>query len=106
MRITKSQLQRIIREEKARIRASKLNEGLESENLMRMGAGGAAMQTALDEIRQDWYGMYDEGDPSMVGVGLTGWQAQVDSAVESLAEKIVNAFEEVDEGLVNGDYAD
>ena len=101
MRITKSQLQKIIREEKARIQAKKLNEN----DMMRLGTGGAAMQTALDEIRKDWYGMHDEGDPSMAAVGLAGWQAQVDSAVESLAEQIINAFEEVDEGLVNGDYA-
>jgi hypothetical protein len=100
MKISKSQLQKIIREEKARVQAKKLNEN----DMMRLGTAGAAMQTALDEIRQDWYGMYDEGDPSMIGVGLAGWQAQVDSAVESLAEQIVNAFEEVDEGLVNGDY--
>lgn len=101
MRITKSQLQKIIREEKARIQAKKLNEN----DMMRLGTGDAAMQTALDEIRQDWYGMYGESDPSMAAVGLAGWQAQVDSAVESLAEQIINAFEEVDEGLVNGDYA-
>jgi hypothetical protein len=42
----------------------------------------------------------------MEAVGLSGWHAQVDAAVDSLAEQFVNTFEEVDEALMNGDYID
>ena len=102
MRITKSQLQKIIREEKARLQAKKLHEN----DIMSLGAGGTTMQMALDEIRQSWYGIFSADDPSMEAVGLSGWHAQVDAAVDSLAEQFVNTFEEVDEALMNGDYID
>lgn len=101
MRITRTQLQRIIREERARLR-----EGFDPQQLMSIGAGGAAMTTAIDELRGDWM-MMGEADPDMAmrPGGLAGWEEQVDAALGSLAEQIVNAVNEVEEGLINGDYA-
>lgn len=106
MKITKTQLQRIIREERARLRGRRLNESFNSEQLMRMGTGGAAMATAVDELRGDWMGL-GQADPDMAmrPGGHAGWELQVDEAISSLVEQIMNAVDEVEEGLINGDYA-
>lgn len=101
MRITQAQLRRIIREERSRLR-----EGFDPQQLMGMGAGGAAMATAIDEIRGEWM-MIGEADPDMAlrPGGNAGWEQQVDEAIGSLAEQVMNAVNEVEEGLINGDYA-
>ena len=106
MKITKAQLQRIIREEKARLQSKRLNESFNSEQILRMGTGGAAMATAIDELRGEWMGL-GQADPDMAmrPVGNAGWEMQVDEAISSLVEQIMNAVDEVEEGLINGDYA-
>jgi len=103
MRITEQQLRRIIREERARLRGRRLNESFNSEQLMRMGTGGAAMATAVDDLRGDWMGL-GQADPAQP-VDHAGWELQVDEAISSLVEQIMNAVDEVEEGLINGDYA-
>ena len=104
MRITKSLLQRIIREERAR-----LHEGFDAHAYFRaisQHAGGAAMATAIDELREEWMKMGDaDPDMAMRPGGLAGWERQVDAALGSLTEQISNAVSEVEEGLINGDYA-
>lgn len=99
MRITESQLRKIIRQE-----ARRLRESLDHENLKSIPAG-ATYATALDETAADWYDRWSPEDPSMAPMGQAGWNAQVDAAIDSLEEAIINAFEEAEAGLMNGDYA-
>lgn len=101
MRITQAQLRRIIREERARLR-----EEFDPEQLRGMGAGGAAMQTAINEIRGEWM-MIGEADPDMAmrPGGYAGWEQQVNEAISSLTEQIMNTVNEVEDGLINGDFA-
>ena len=96
MKITASQLKKIIAEE---IKKVKLKESVG------MGTGSAEMQTMLDVVCDGWKSQFDPGDPSMAASGgKQGWDQQCEAACEFLGEKIEKLINQVEEDLYNGEF--
>ena len=99
MRITESQLRKIIKEEAARMKGKRMNEELG------YGAGSAELQTALDVICDGWKSQFDPGDPSMDAAGgRPVWEKQCEAACEELGTKIEELVMQIEDDLYNGDY--
>ena len=99
MRITQAQLRKIIKEEAARMKRGRMNEGLGQ------GVGSAELQTALDVICDGWKAQLDPGDPVMAsGAAQMDWQAQCEAACEDLGKRIEALIFEIEDDLHNGDY--
>jgi hypothetical protein len=103
MRITQAQLRKIIKEEAARMKGKRMNEGLGY-----YGAGSAELQTALDAICDGWKSHFYPGDPSMDAAGgrpgRPAWDAQCEAACEDLGTKIEELVMQIDDDLHKGDY--
>ena len=125
MKITKRQLTRIIKEEKARLLSEQQVEveeewTSESHHWPRVDWNDAA------ELVDKWHDMeikaFDEGDPSMnpldnpedsVSDNKEFWREQVDSASMDLESELtvrirkvaLQTMKEITEKLLNGDYA-
>lgn len=97
MRVTESQLRKLIRTEVVR----RLHEG---------SLGGDTrgqimfIQDCIETVREQWVDMYNEGDPSMEALGEQAWQEQVEQACEALEEKWLADLNEVFQALTNGEY--
>ena len=95
MRITQAQLRKIIKEEAARMKGKRMNEGLGQV------VGSAELQTALDVICDAWKAQIDPGDPSM---DAATWDKQCNLACEHLANSIEELIMRTEDDLYNGDY--
>jgi hypothetical protein len=96
MKITASQLRKIIAEE---VKKVKLKESVG------MGLGSAEMQTMLDVVCDGWKSQFDPTDPSMdASGGKPVWEAQCDAACEVLSEKIEELIMQVEEDLHLGQF--
>ena len=93
MKITASQLRRIIKEEVKKVQAT-------------MGpVGSAELQTMLDVVCDDWKSQFDPADPSMDAAGgKSVWEAQCEVACEDLGMKIEELIMQVADKLHNGEY--
>jgi len=92
MKITASQLRKIIAEE---VKKVKLKESVG------MGPGSAEMQTMLDVVCDGWKSQFDPKDPSG---GKPVWEAQCETACEVLGEKIEELIAQVEEDLHLGQF--
>lgn len=96
MKITASQLRKIIAEE---VKKVKLKESVG------MSPGSAEMQTMLDVVCDGWKSQFDPKDPSMdASGGKPVWEAQCDAACEVLGEKIEELIMQVEEDLHLGQF--
>ncbi len=113
MKITKRQLQRIIKEEKTRI----LKEQNDGHLYPRV------MWTNVEELTDKWrsaeYDSFDEGDPSMMAMGNTAtearkrWNDQIEGAAMDMEDEMtqrirkvaLQTMKEFSDKLMNGDYA-
>lgn len=99
MKIKMSTLKKIIAEEVAKAGVSGPSSRLSKIT------GGAALQSALDSICDDWLDQYDPGDPSMVAAGRDEWAAQVKNACDVLDAEVAAIIEKVEEMLYNGEFS-
>jgi len=97
MKITASQLKKIIAEEISKIR---MDEAVE------MGpVGSAELQTMLDVVCDGWKSQFDPMDPSMdASGGKPVWEAQCEEACDVLGEKIQELILQVEEDLHLGQF--
>ena len=96
MKITASQLKKIIAEE---IKKVKLKESVG------MGTGSAEMQTMLDVVCDGWKSQFDPKDPSMdASGGKPVWDQQCEAACEVLGEKIEELIMQVEDDLHRGRF--
>ena len=118
MKLTKRQLRKIIKEEKARL----LNEQVNGQ-AHHYPTLGQEWEKAAVNLADDWseneIKAFDQGDPSMMGNAETKkeaqeyWEAQVDAAAAQLEERLIErmrmlamqVMEEISNELINGDYA-
>lgn len=101
MRITESQLRKIIKEEAARAKRKHLNE----EFGQGVGAVSAEMQAAIDMICDGWKQQFNPSDPSMDAAGGRGaWDAQCEAACEDLADLVESLIMKTESALHNGEY--
>lgn len=96
MKITASQLRKIIKEETAKV--------IKENSLMAAGPGSAAFAQGIDEAAAEWEGRYSEDDPVIGEYGEDAWYEQVMAAKEDLENKILAAYNEVDDKLSKGEY--
>ncbi len=120
MRITKRQLKRIIREERARLfeQQDEASINVHAHGQPSYDWGDAAFDLA-DEWKKQEFDAFDTGDPSMMGMGETtaeakeAWEVQVENAGEDLEGELlfalrktaVAAMAEITQKLINGEYA-
>jgi len=103
MRITQAQLRKIIKEEAARMKGKRMNEGLG------MGAGLTTSQIALNAMCDAWK-EFDPGDPLMDSdAARIDWYAQCDAACKELENSpewgaLVSLLNVIESNLHNGDY--
>ena len=113
MKITKKQLRRIIKEEKARI----LREQDDGHLYPRV------MWTNVEELTDKWisaeYDSFDEGDPSMMAMGDSAkearqrWNDQIEGAAMDMEAEMtarirkvaLETMKEYSSKLINGEYA-
>ena len=96
MKITVSQLRKIIAEE---VKRATLKEELG------YGTGSAELQTMLDVVCDGWKSQFDSKDPSMdASGGKPVWEAQCEAACEVLGEKIEELMMQVEEDLHLGQF--
>jgi hypothetical protein len=98
MKLTATQLRRIIAEE---VKRATLKEELG------YGTGSAELQTMLDVVCDGWKSQFDPKDPSMdASGGKQVWEAQCEAACEVLGEKIEELIMQVEDQLHDGVYGD
>jgi hypothetical protein len=107
MKLTSTQLKQIIREETAKVIAKKkINEGpdvpnQELENITEFA-------NLLSFYEQAWLAIDDGSDPSInaskESQGEQAWDHQVAMALNELSDRITEVINEVETGLINGDY--
>lgn len=96
MKLTSSQLKKIIAEEVKRARMK--------ESVGR-GVGSAELQTMLDVVCDGWKSQFDPNDPSMgANSGRPVWDAQCERACEDLGKKIEELIGQVEEDLYFGKF--
>jgi len=113
MKITKRQLKRIIKEEKAKLLRESITDMIKYEN-----AFDAAATSAADMFVMDMMDLYDEEPDSFARPDASGgmardsrenWNEQVTYAAQeietSVAEAIRRAVETIESQLHNGDYS-
>jgi len=122
MKISKRQLRRIIKEEKAKFLREQ-DEAVDSRQHHYPSADKSIDQT-VEELAEGWHEMelssWSAGDPSMNMQGelsdaesKEAWSAQVDAATEeftsTLKERLraesIKVMQEFTDSLINGDYA-
>ena len=124
MKITKRQLRRIIKEEKAKITAEMMEqEGAMDPNQHHYPSADNAINDVVEELKNSWHEMelkaWSAGDPSMnMGGELSDteskewWNEQVDAASEELQDTLrerlraesIKVMEEFTDRLINGDF--
>ena len=94
MRITRRQLRRIIRE------------------AVTPFPKGDRLKQLLDALRQEFMSNYDQGDPSMTGLGFEAWVDQVSNAINYVKgevggdlSKFEHAQQEAYDMLMDGDFS-
>lgn len=103
MRLTPTQLRRIIEEEVRKVTVLKEDGGpLESEISNTQHA--VELARAVSTINTDWGSDFNPSDPSMAEVGEDAWFEQVDRAAEDLTASIAKAYNDVYSRLHNGEY--
>ena len=122
MRITKKQLRRIIKEEKAKIMREE--EGAMNPNQHHYPSADKAVDQVAEELTTGWHEMelkaWSAGDPSMNMQGELSdaeskeyWGEQVEAATDDLKNDLkerlrsfsLSVMEEYTEKLINGDYS-
>lgn len=92
MKITSSQLRRVIAEEVRR----RLSEG--------PAEVAKAEDAWVDAIQEAWQGAYDSTSPSMAAVGPEAWESQVEEAVAELVDRHAKLVAEIEDKLWGGQY--
>ena len=125
MKISKRQLRRIIKEEKAKITAEMMEqEGAMDPNQHHYPSADNAINDVVEELKNSWHEMelkaWSAGDPSMNKQGELSdaeskeyWGEQVDAATEELDSVLgdrlraeaLKVMQEFTDSLINGDYA-
>ncbi len=122
MKISKRQLRRIIKEEKAKIMGEE--EGAMDPNQHHYPSADNAINDVVEELTNSWHDMelkaWSAGDPSMNKQGELSdaeskeyWSEQVDAATEELDSVLgdrlraeaLKVMQEFTDSLINGDYA-
>lgn len=122
MRITKRQLRRIIKEEKAKIMREE--EGAVNPNQHHYPSADKSVGQVVEELTAGWHDMelaaWSAGDPSMNNHGELSdaeskeyWNEQVETATGELKDALedrlrgfaISVMEEYTEKLINGDYS-
>jgi len=119
MRITKRQLKRIIREERARLfeQQDEVSINVHAHGQPSYDWGDAALDLA-EEWKKREREAFDTGDPSMMGMGETtaeakeAWEIQVEDAGEDLEAELryalrkaaVKTMAKITSNLINGEY--
>ena len=104
MKITKRQLQRIIKEEKAKLIRESIVDMVQYDNLIQKYA-----YQLSENFGEDMMQLFEEEPGAFAGrSSLMEWQEQVDSAQAELAEAIVEALrdtiQQVESELHDGQY--
>ena len=96
MKITSTQLRKIIAEEVKKARLKEVVAG---------PVGSAELQTLLDVVCDSWQSQFNPSDPSMDAAGgKSTWVHQCEMACDVLGEKIEEIIMQVEENLHNGEY--
>lgn len=114
MKLNSKVLAKMIREELARAGAKrapkKLAEIQVPEPLEDFSHGGGIIYDALQELKIEWLELGDE-DPSVMAnaeeLGIDPgklWALQVEPAIAELESRWAEAYNEVQEKLINGDF--
>ena len=94
MKLTATQLRRIIAEEVKRVTLKEDYVTVPTE-----------LQTMLDAVCDGWKSQFDPKDPNMdASGGKPAWDAQCDYACEVLGEKIEELLMQVEEQLHRGEF--
>ena len=97
MKITTSQLKKIIAEE---VKKAIIGEAMEAGPV-----GSAELQTMLDVVCDGFKAQFDPSDPSMdASGGKAVWEQQCETACEVLGEKISELIMQVEEDLHLGQF--
>lgn len=94
MKITASQLKKIIAEEISKIRMD--------EAVSPGPVGSAELQTMLDVVCDDWKSQFDSDDPVMYSKAV--WDDQCDEACDVLGEKIQELILQFGNDLHDGKF--
>lgn len=98
MKLTATQLRKIIAEEVAAARGGRrLSEAAEDV--------GLAASQFVDLTAASWADSYDDADPVMAHAGQDAWDAQVDAARAELDERMEEVLRDVEDKLFGGAYA-
>jgi len=102
MKLTSTQLKQIIREETAKVIAKKkINEDpAEARDYVK-----PEFRNLIASYEESWISMDNGTDPSIEQSGTEAWEYQVDLAINELTDRINEVIDEVETGLINGDYA-
>ena len=107
MKVTKRQLRRIIREEKAKIQKKQLKESVTDMRHYEDMIEGAAFDIS-ERFMLDMGSLYEE-EPEMFSQTPQEWNRETKAASNELDRKIslavANAVREIEAKLNNGDYA-
>lgn len=105
MKITISQLRKIIAEESKKVTLKEASgHGSDSAELSLMESA-AERQVLLDVIFEGWKYQYNPHDPSMDAAGgKQAWESQCEMACEVLGEKIEELIAQVEEDLHLGKF--
>ena len=103
MKITKRQLRRIIKEEKAKLLRESITDMMEYESLMEKYASQLS-----DNFGNDMMKLFDEEPEAFRGQSKMDWQEQVTYAQQELdtgiAEAIRSVIEDIEMQLHDGQY--
>jgi hypothetical protein len=94
MKITISQLRRIIKEEVGLRARRRLTEGPGDVAKAELALSGA--------LRDAWIGAYDDTDPSMSATGPEDWKAQVEDAMFEFDDRLDTLISDVEKKLFGG----
>ena len=101
MKITKSQLRRIIREEKARV----LAETMTGTDMALTDHTEKTMANFVNAVEADLRAMYDRNVSKIADrYSQDAWEEQVERAVGDLYNKITDAAVEVEDKIMIGGY--
>jgi replicative DNA helicase len=118
MRITKRQLRRIIKEEKAKLQEmDPAARGADTHHYPRVEWSN--VEELVDKWSEAEYAAFDTGDPSMMAMGDTvrdarmAWNEQIKSAAMDMENEMtqrirgiaLQVMKEYTDKLINGDYA-
>jgi hypothetical protein len=68
-------------------------------------ASGAELEALMGACADQWHSLADaDDDPSIGAVGSDGWDEQVQVAVDELRQRIVDACDEIEQQLIDGQF--